>query len=29
MTNQLNKAKGVTNAIRLELRFVVETKEQR
>lgn len=29
ITNQLKKVKGATNAIRLELRFVIETKEQR
>lgn len=28
MTNQLKKAQGATSAICLELRFVVETKEQ-
>ncbi|GAB6950684.1 hypothetical protein JCM15640A_22690 [Hoylesella timonensis 4401737 = DSM 22865 = JCM 15640] len=29
ITNQLKKVKGATNAIRLGLRFVIETKEQR
>ena len=29
ITNRLKKAKGATNAIRLELRFVIETKVQR